>query len=442
MAQNQILVVTEIRTDRAEVLNTLLQDMSKNVSNNASIPFAKFAELHFASLFVLDNDAQYQPLLILEGNVDGPADSFVDHLLQLARVGVDSLFGCCVDYPGPAASNAVIKAYLLANSKIANAYYRGHRMTPVGAVQKQSSLLRPAQEGFLDNQYAALFSKSPANVFASIRQYIGTNPLLAWARTAESADAQNVADDLLAQKIVRIGIGAGVGVVSAIVVGLLLNLWLTLAVLGCGVVLPVAAYVLLLRFHEIRDLEDKQLQPESAHLNELLQMEDHQGQNHLTVISTVKPGIFRLLTLKTVLWAINVLARFYFTKGKLGNLTTIHFARWVLINDDKRLLFLSNYDGSWQNYLSEFIDQASAGLTGIWSNVVGFPKTHFLFFGGARNEQEFKTFVRNEQVLTAVWYSAYPTLSVENVWDNFEVRQALATENASTTVVTQCLQRL
>jgi hypothetical protein len=114
----------------------------------------------------------------------------------------------------------------------------------------------------------------------------------------------------------------------------------------------------------------------------------------------------------------------------------------VLIDNGRRLLFLSNYDGSWQNYLSEFIDQASVGLTGIWSNTVGFPKTRFLIFGGARNEQEFKTFVRNEQVLTTVWYSAYPTLSVENVWDNFEVRQVLATENANDADVTQCLQRL
>jgi len=442
MAQNQILVVTEIKPERAEVLDTLLQEMAKNVSDNTSIPFAKFAELHFASLFILANDAQYQPLLILEGNVDGSAESFVDHLLQLARVGVDSIFGCCVDYPGPAAGNEVIKAYLLANSKIANAYYRGHRMTPVGSVQKESQILRPALEGFLDNHYGELSTKSPASVFASIRQYIGTNPLLAWARTAEPVDSQNATDDLLAQKIVRIGIGAGVGALLVIVVGFLVNFGLTAAILGCGIVLPLAAFILLLRIHEIRDLEDKQLQPESAHLNELLQMEDHQGQNHLTAISTVKPGIFRLLTLKTVLWAINLLARFYFTKGKLGNLTTIHFARWVLINNGRRLLFLSNYDGTWQNYLSEFIDQASAGLTGIWSNTVGFPKTHFLLFGGARNEQEFKTFVRNEQVLTQVWYSAYPTLSVENVWDNFEVRQALATENANDVDVTQCLQRL
>jgi len=73
-------------------------------------------------------------------------------------------------------------------------------MTPVGSVQKESQILRPALEGFLDSRYGELSTLCAASVFASIRQYIGTNPLLAWARTAEPVDAQNAADDLLAQK--------------------------------------------------------------------------------------------------------------------------------------------------------------------------------------------------------------------------------------------------
>ena len=442
MAQNQLLVVTDINVERADALNALLQLMAKNVGENALIPFARFAELHFASMFVLADDAQYQPQLFLEGNVDGTADAFVDHLLQLARAGVDKIYECCVDYPGPLAEDAVIKAYLLAKSQIANTYYRGHRMVSVSTVQRESQALRPAVESYLDDNYGALSSERQASVFASIRRFIASNPILAWARSATPVDPQDAADDALAQKFISVAKKFGVGVALLVIGGFLVNAGITSAVLGLGLVLPIAAYIVLLRIHEIRDTEDTELQAESAHLDELLLMEDRQGQNHLTVISTVKPGFFRLLTLRTVLFVVNQLARFYFTKGKLGSLTTIHFARWVLINDNKRLLFLSNYDGTWQNYLSEFIDQASAGLTGIWSNVVGFPKAHFLFFGGARNAQEFKTFVRNEQVLTPVWYSAYPTLSVENVWDNHAVRQTLSSANADEAEVAQCLQRL
>lgn len=442
MAQSQFLVIAQVKTDRVDALNNLLAAMAKDVHQNPTIPFAKFSELHFASLFVLNNDAQYQPLLILEGNIDGAPEAFVDHLLQLARVGIDSLFGACVDYPGVAASDAVIAAFLLGKSRTAAAFYRGHRMVTVNTVQRESTELRPAVEQFLDENYSSLSRKSSAGVFELLQRFVATNVHLDWAREPQPADPQDVADDAKAKKILRNGIIAAVAIVSAIIAGFFLNFGLTAKILGFGVLLPFAAYVLLLRIHEIRDLEDKQLQPETDHLNELLQMEDHLGQNHLTVISTVKPGKFRLWTLKVVLWAINVLARYVFTKGKLGPLTTIHFARWVFIDNNRRLLFLSNYDGSWQNYLSEFIDQASNGLTGIWSNVVGFPKAYFLLWGGARNALEFKAFVRNEQVLTPVWYSAYPTLSVENVWDNYEVRQALASANVSEADIEKCLQRL
>ena len=46
---------------------------------------------------------------------------------------------------------------------------------------------------------------------------------------------------------------------------------------------------------------------------------------------------------------------------------------------------------------------------------------------GARDEQSFKTWTRDYQVPTQVWYSAYPTLSVQDVLRNAEIREILAT---------------
>ena len=39
----------------------------------------------------------------------------------------------------------------------------------------------------------------------------------------------------------------------------------------------------------------------------------------------------------------------------------------------------SNFDGTWERYLEDFIELAYPGLNGIWSNTVGFPKTRDLF---------------------------------------------------------------
>jgi hypothetical protein len=91
------------------------------------------------------------------------------------------------------------------------------------------------------------------------------------------------------------------------------------------------------------------------------------------------------------------------------------------------LLFLSNYDGSWENYLDDFIDKASVGLTGIWSNTEGFPRTRFLTRDGARNGTRFKQWARWAQSPTLAWYSAYQDLTVQAIDNNSAIREELLT---------------
>src|SRR5262249_31728579 len=155
-------------------------------------------------------------------------------------------------------------------------------------------------------------------------------------------------------------------------------------------------------------------------VREVSEREDHPEsvQNELTHLVKIKPQRLRLITLRAVLWAINVVARYFQTEGVLGGISTIHYARWVIIDGGKRLLFMSNFDGSWESYLGDFIDRPVQFLTAIWSNTEGFPKTRFLTSEGAQNEQRFKNWTREHQILTQVWYSAYPKLSLDNVLAN------------------------
>jgi hypothetical protein len=88
-------------------------------------------------------------------------------------------------------------------------------------------------------------------------------------------------------------------------------------------------------------------------------------------------------------------------------------------------LFLSNYDSNWIGYLNNFINKASIGINGIWSNTVGFPQTKFLVFKGARNEKDFKSFAENNQTPARVWYSAYPDLTVQDIDKHSAVREEL-----------------
>ena len=138
-------------------------------------------------------------------------------------------------------------------------------------------------------------------------------------------------------------------------------------------------------------------------------------QNHLASIVPIKPGPFRRLTLRVVLFAINLLARLVYTKGRLGKLTSIHFAHWSIIDGGRNLLFLSNFDGSWESYLDDFIEKAHSGLTAVWTHGVGFPRTRWLIRDGASDGDAFKAWARISQLPSLCWYQAYPHRSVQNI---------------------------
>ncbi len=162
----------------------------------------------------------------------------------------------------------------------------------------------------------------------------------------------------------------------------------------------------LLRRHESRDLVDRSY-PDIAHLRELEKGEDLHGhvKNHITVVTTLKPGVFRRLTLAWALWGIGQLVTHIYRPGFVLTMGTIQFARWVRLPGSRNLLFQSNYDGSWQSYLEDFITRAHKGQTAAWSNCEGFPRSRDLVNAGAEDGDAFKNYVRCKQVPTAFWYS-------------------------------------
>ena len=129
---------------------------------------------------------------------------------------------------------------------------------------------------------------------------------------------------------------------------------------------------------------------------------------------------------------INLLARVTYNEGNLGPMSTIHYARWVVVTRPDlvgkaapSLLFFSNYDGSWESYLGDFVEKASKGLSAIWSNTEDFPRTRLLVFEGARDEDVFKTWTRDHQVRTELWFTAYEHLSVGNIRRNAKICEGL-----------------
>jgi hypothetical protein len=68
----------------------------------------------------------------------------------------------------------------------------------------------------------------------------------------------------------------------------------------------------------------------------------------------------------------------------------------------------------------------------VFSNGVGYPRTRWLVLDGATDEPAFKAFLRNRQLLTQGWYSAYDDLSTANIENNAAIRAGLTGAGAPT----------
>jgi hypothetical protein len=110
---------------------------------------------------------------------------------------------------------------------------------------------------------------------------------------------------------------------------------------------------------------------------------------------------------------------------------TIHFARWVFLDGRKRVVFLSNYDGSLESYMDDFINKVGFGLNLVFSNGIGYPRTNYLVKDGCLDERKFKEYLRRHQLPTQVWYNAHPGLTAIDLERNTLIRKGLESPSLS-----------
>ena len=162
----------------------------------------------------------------------------------------------------------------------------------------------------------------------------------------------------------------------------------------------------------------------------LAQAEDRLVTNQFTAMGSLKPGLVRLVTTIGILWTVNWGARHLFTRGRLARIRTIHFARWVFLDGRKRMVFFSNYDGTVESYMDDFINKTGFGLNMVFSNGIGYPRTNWLALDGCQDEQKYKDFLRRHTLPSQVWYKAYPGLTAIDLERNSRIRQGLEADIA------------
>jgi len=195
--------------------------------------------------------------------------------------------------------------------------------------------------------------------------------------------------------------------------------------------IAVTLLILLATFHllPLRRLEktDPEVCPttDQKHSEDLSRIEDHDVTNQFSAMGSLKPGLVRLLTTISVLKTVNYGARHITRRGHLGRIRSIHFARWVFVAGRERMIFCSNYDGSVESYMDDFINKTGFGLNASFSNGVGYPRTNWLVRDGCIDERNYKEYLRRHTLVTQVWYKAYPGLTAVDLERNTRIRQGL-----------------
>ncbi len=453
MTHSLVTIIAPLALERVPATRELIEKLGNPASEpvRSAIAGSKGEGfVHFASLHAIAGSEGKSGSVILEFSADGGAEAAIDKLAARAGSLLEPVFQQCSTWPG---------------GNLAS-YWRSHQVTPgygwfsvpgaLFAGTPGQSVVAIEEERELAEQLTAILARQDAGASAlarvedARRQLAAEGPGWRWALETPPPPINAPLKELtLAEQVIKLA-PSFIGVFLWPLLLFLVPLAFYLAwpeqgcpcefrpllfyvlraigiILGGTLAVAAAVYGSLRRAEETDWISDRSPSPSEYEAMFARENADGYVQNHMVALTPIKPGIVRQLTVRLAFWAVAKLAPLSPLPGRLNGIGTIHFARWVTIPGTRDLLFFSNYGGSWESYLEDFITKAHEGLTGVWSNTVGFPKSTNLTKGGATDGERFKRYARQSMFRTSFWYSAYPRLTTDNVRNNALIRRGLAT---------------
>ena len=412
VAPRTLTVLAAIRPGEEEPLRAILRPIGDDIKGKrlepgaVRIEFRHSRRIHFARFVILDDPDRGpdRKRLLYSANYDGELDSHLAELIAITS-DMDAIWGRVEGYTGAAAFAPFIRAH----TQEPAAFYIAFRDETVERVHDAITFRRLAQTlideaSSLADLLPRLSSGAPAWAFGQERPWIV-------AATERLFRAFPLVADLF-RAAARNGVGNVLRGAQRIIASLdrdpLLR-WLNRLT---GNHLPVqrspyssvwldhcTVPVPLVPGDEMPSGPDHQIPPTFR--------EDVIAQNQLTLVTIVMPG--QVDRVRAVMAAIDSYSKRLSPPGSLMGISTIHFVKWLVIDNGRRLMMVSDYDGSWESYIDEFAEMILSGLDAIWETSYGYPPD------GARDLPAFKRFLRSHQVPAEIFFSAYPEQTVLNI---------------------------
>lgn len=94
----------------------------------------------------------------------------------------------------------------------------------------------------------------------------------------------------------------------------------------------------------------------------------------------------------------------------LSKIGTVHFARFVFLQDNTQLAIITTYDGPFERYISDFASHIGPVFDALFEHIESPPPSPV-----AKNTREFIDWVQAHDAREAGFFSAYPSLSVLDI---------------------------
>lgn len=389
MEQNALTFIAKLKPEKADQIEEMLHVIGQDINlkrdehlalyaQSAHLKLGDISTLHFGRFSLIPNDAtNKKDYLMFASNYDGELDNHLNEFLEKFPYGTVNIFSCCEGFPenldpttskGKSAFRRFIKNY----DYRSEAFYQGYKGESVAQVKTYIDTRKNFQKHLDQHSVGDI----PSNL------------------QALSSDSVWVQGDQDSRKQTDITMGKiAIVLLDFMWHFILVFIWRRLTVRH-----PNGAPLNLELHDDGRKIREN-----------ITDIEDAVAQNQVTIISKIRPGLFNVFRVKFFLLLIQMAAKHIYNEGNLAGISTIHFARWVVIDQGRYLLFNSNYDGTWVNYIGDFVDKGAYGMDLIWYNAERFPSQ------GAKDIQKFKDIIRRDQIETQVFYSAYPNATVKNI---------------------------
>jgi hypothetical protein len=373
MEQNALTVIVPIKSGEATALEQLLTEIGEDVEGNPHFRFRDTPSTHFARWAIVDRDPKGDARLLFISNYDGSFESYMRELVEAVGPGMEQVWSKCEGYsPGAAWDVARFTEFIRRYSVEYQVFYVALAGASVQTIVK-SARLREMVDELLDRPDAEPWVRQLAALLPAARP--------GWSASPPRHRVAGLLEQLELLAAER-----------------LLELLEWLAGVRRGAVNP---NLQVQASKDVLDIEGSKV-----------------VQTPVTLVSTIKkPQFYHRLLLRITLFIVDRVARASY--GSLAGVSSIHFARWAILDGGRHLLFETNFDGSWERYLDDFVDNASVGLNAIWANCVNYPT------GGAEDSTWFKKFFRDDHYPAQVFYSAYPFSTVNNIFTDLRLGAAV-----------------